>query len=91
MSTLTPELWAEIAQHLRASSVIRHGMILEDMERGMDAEQIASRQRITRDTATSYMRDVERVLYGKLGTCLMRPADWRAGQGAGVLTRHHQP
>ena len=40
MSTLTPELWAEIAQHLRASSVIRHGMILEDMERGMDAEQI---------------------------------------------------
>ena len=59
MSTLTPELWAEIAQHLRVSSVIRHGMILEDMERGMDAEQIASRQRITRDTATSYMRDVE--------------------------------
>jgi hypothetical protein len=40
MSTLTPELWAE---HLRASSVIRHGMILEDMERGIDAEQIASR------------------------------------------------
>ena len=59
MSTLTPELWAEIAQHLRASSVIRHGMILEDMERGMDAEQTASRQRITRDTARSYMRDVE--------------------------------
>ena len=56
MSTLTPELWAEIAQHLRASSVIRHGMILEDMERGMDAEQTASRQRITRDTARSYMK-----------------------------------
>ena len=56
MSALTPELWAEIAQHLHVSSVIRHGMILEDMERGMDAEQIASRQRIT---ATSYMRDVE--------------------------------
>jgi hypothetical protein len=45
MSTLTPELWAE---HLRASSVIRHGMILEDMERGIDAEQIASRQRTDR-------------------------------------------
>ena len=59
MSTLTPELWAEIAQHLRVISVIRHGMILEDMERGMDAEQIPSRQRITRDIATSYMRDVE--------------------------------
>jgi AraC-like DNA-binding protein len=59
MSTLTPEPWAEIAQDLRAGSVIRHGMILEDMERGMDAEQIASRQRITRDTATSYMREVE--------------------------------
>ena len=52
MSTLTPEPWAEIAQHLGASSVIRHGMVLEDVERGMDAEQIASRQRITRDTAT---------------------------------------
>ena len=25
----------------------------------MDAEQIASRQHITRDTTTSYMRDVE--------------------------------
>jgi hypothetical protein len=59
MSTLTPEPWAEIAQHLRASSVIRHGMILEDIERGIDAEQIASRQHITRDTATSQMRDVE--------------------------------
>jgi hypothetical protein len=34
-------------------------MTLEDIERGMDAEQIASRQHITRDTATSYMRDVE--------------------------------
>ncbi len=43
MSTLTPEPWAEIAQHLRANSVIRHGMILDDKERGMDTEQIASR------------------------------------------------
>ena len=43
MSTLTPEPWAEIAQHLGASSVIRHGMVVKDVERGMDAEQIASR------------------------------------------------
>jgi hypothetical protein len=35
MGTLTPELRAEIAQNLRASSVIQHGMTLEDMEQGM--------------------------------------------------------
>ena len=41
---LTPEPWAEIAQHLPCHQL--HGMILEDMERGIDTEQIASRQRI---------------------------------------------
>jgi hypothetical protein len=66
MGTLTPELWAEIAQHLHASSVIRHGMILEDMERGMDAEQIAASQRTTLDNARNYVRGVEAMLSGEL-------------------------
>ena len=55
MSTLTPELRDEIAHHLRASSDIRHGVILRDMERGLDAEQIASSQRITIDNARGYV------------------------------------
>ena len=41
MNDLTPELRDEIAQHLRASSGIRLGMILRDVEEGLDAEQIA--------------------------------------------------
>jgi hypothetical protein len=40
MCTLTPELRAEIAQHLRASSVIRHRMTLEDMERGLNSGRV---------------------------------------------------
>jgi hypothetical protein len=46
MSTVTPELRAEIAQHLRASSDIRLGMVLRDIEEGLDVEQIASSQGI---------------------------------------------
>ncbi len=46
MSDLTPELRAEIAQHLRESSGIRLGMVLRDVEEGLDAEQIASSQGI---------------------------------------------
>ena len=68
MSTLTPELWDEIAHHLHASSDIRHGVILRDMERGLDAEQIASSQRITIDNATGYVTVVGALLRGELPT-----------------------
>jgi hypothetical protein len=68
MSTLTPELRAEIAQHLRASSDNRGGMILRDMERGLTVEQIASSQRTTVDNAKNYVRGIEDMLSGKLPT-----------------------
>jgi hypothetical protein len=68
MNTLTPELRAEIAQHLRASSDIRGGMILRDMERGLTVEQIASSQRTTVDNARNYVRGIEDMLSGRLPT-----------------------
>jgi hypothetical protein len=64
----TPELRAEIAQHLRESSGIRLGMVPRDIERGLTAEQIASSQGIPLDSARGYVRGVEAVLSGKLPT-----------------------
>lgn len=68
MSTLMPELRAEIAQHLRASSANRGGTILRDMERGLTVEQIASSQRTTLDNARNYVRGIADMLSGKLPT-----------------------
>jgi hypothetical protein len=68
MSTLTPELRAEIGQHFRESSDIRGGMILRDMERGLTVEQIAASQRTTLDNARNYVRGFEAMLRGELPT-----------------------
>jgi hypothetical protein len=76
MSTLTPELQDEIAQHLRESSEIRLGMVFQDMERGLDAEQIASSQGIPLNGASGYVRGVEEVLGGKLPTAPSQALKW---------------
>jgi 5-methylcytosine-specific restriction protein B len=70
MSTLTPELRAEIAQHLRASigSGLRQGLILRDIELGLDAEQIAAKQNTSVQNARNYIGGVQAVLDGKLPT-----------------------
>lgn len=44
MSALTPKLRAEIEHRLRARS-IRHGIVFRDMERDLNAEQMACSQR----------------------------------------------
>ena len=76
MSTLTPELRDEIAQHLRESSGIRLGMVLRDVEGGMDAAQIASNQGIPLNGARGYVRGVEEVLGGKLPTAPSQALKW---------------
>ena len=76
MDELTPELRDEIAQHLRASTGIRLGMTLRDIEEGLNAEQIASRQRIPPAAAKGYMRGVEEVLSGKLPTTPSQALKW---------------
>ena len=76
MSDVTPELRAEIAQHLRDSSDIRLGMVFRDMEEGLDAEQIASRQRIRLNGARGYVRGVEALLSGELPTTLSAALKW---------------
>jgi hypothetical protein len=67
MSTLTPELRAEIAQHLREMTS-REGMIIRDMERGLTVEQIASSERTSLNNARSYVRGTEAMLRGELPT-----------------------
>jgi hypothetical protein len=67
MSTVTPELRAEIAQHLREMSG-RGGMIFRDMERGLTVEQIAASQRTTLDNARNFVRGTEAMLRGELPT-----------------------
>ena len=66
MSTLTPELRDEIAQHLRELSDSRGGMIFRDMERGLTVEQIAASQGTTLDNARNYVRGTEAMLRGEL-------------------------
>jgi hypothetical protein len=68
MGDLTPELRSEIEQHLRASSDIRGGMILRDMERGLTVEQIAASQNTTIDNVRNYARGIEAMLRGELPT-----------------------
>jgi hypothetical protein len=67
MSTLTPELRDQIAQHLREMSG-REGMIIRDMERGLTVEQIASSQGTSLDNASNYVRGTEAMLRGELPT-----------------------
>lgn len=62
-NVLTPELRAEIEQHLRANP-IRHGEVFRDMERGLSADQMAT----SRLNATNFMRSVEAMLAGTLPT-----------------------
>ena len=85
MSTVTPDLRAEIAQHLRASSDIRLGMVLRDIEEGLDVEQIASSQGIPLNGARGYVRILEEVLSGKVPTtpseALKRARTYRYLQG----------
>jgi hypothetical protein len=76
MSDLTPELRAEIAQHLRESSDIRLGMVFQDMERGLTVEQIASSQCIPLNGARGYVRGVEELLSGKLPTTPSAALNW---------------
>jgi hypothetical protein len=68
MSTVTPELRAEIMRHLRATRDNREGMVLRDMERGLTAEQIASSRRTTVDNARNYVRGIADMLSGSLPT-----------------------
>jgi hypothetical protein len=67
MSDMTPELRAEIAQHLRESSG-RGGMIFRDMERGLTVEQIASSRRTSLDNVRNFVRGTQAVLRGELPT-----------------------
>jgi len=76
MSDVTRELRDEIGRHLRASKGIRHGMTFRDMEEGLDAEQIASRQGISVAAAKSYMRGVEELLSGTLPTAPSPAEKW---------------
>ena len=76
MSELTPELRDEIAQHLRASSRTRIAITFQNVEEGLDAEQIAERQGITLAAARAYMRNVEEMLSGKLPTTPSSALGW---------------
>lgn len=67
MRNLTPELRAEILQHLREMTS-REGMIIRDMERGLTVEQIATSQRTSLANARSYVRGTEAMLRGELPT-----------------------
>ena len=67
MRNLTPELRAEILQHLREMSS-REGMIIRDMERGLTVEQIAASQRTSVANARNYVRGTEAMLRGELPT-----------------------
>ncbi len=59
MSTLTPDMRAEIKQILRTSSPgLTHGEVFRYMERGLNAEQIAS---IRDTTNVYYVKDVPAV------------------------------
>ena len=83
MSTLTPELQAEIAQHIRESSDIRWGMIFRDMERGLTIEEIAASQPTSLDNARSYVRGTEAMLRGELPTAPSMAV--KAARGYGYL------
>ncbi len=76
MSDLTSELRDEIAQHLRESSGIRLGMVFQDMERGLDVEQIASSQGIPHNGARGYVKGVEELLSGTLPTSPSQALKW---------------
>lgn len=68
MSPLPPDLRDEIADHLRGSTETRHGMVLRDMERGLDVEQIALKQGTSINNVRAYVRGLQGVLSGELPT-----------------------
>ena len=67
MSALTPKLRAEIEHHLRARS-IRHGIVFRDMERDLNAEQMACSQRTSVSNVRNLIRSVQHLLDGTLPT-----------------------
>jgi hypothetical protein len=67
MSTLTPELRAEIARHQCEMSG-REGMIIRDMELGLTDEQMAAKQNTTAENVKNYVRGTKAMLRGELPT-----------------------
>lgn len=68
VGTIAPELRAEIAMHVRASSGSRHSLVLRGMERGLSVEQMAASQHTTVDNVKAYVRGIEALLDGRLPT-----------------------
>ena len=66
MKVLTPDLQAQLVQQLLSDTETRHGMVLRDMEDGLNDEQIAAKQNTTLENARNYRRTVEEVLAGEL-------------------------
>ena len=67
MSALTPKLRAEIEHHLHARS-IRHGIVFRDMERDLNAQQMACSQRTSVSNVRNLIRSVQHLLDGTLPT-----------------------
>lgn len=67
MSELTPELRAEIIEHL-SSSGIRHALVFRDVQQGLTAEQMATGQRTSVSNIRNFMRSIEHLLVGTLPT-----------------------
>jgi len=67
MSELTPELRDEILQILRSSD-IRHAIVFRDLEQGLNAEEMADRQRTSPANVRKLMNSVRHLLDGTLPT-----------------------